>query len=349
MTIWNVTTSYKYDLAGFCNLFTLADNILSLHREGYERFREMIEAREDFIQLGRQLHQTGFDPRVILVSIFDLVDEHPSCLQEIEGILHSPAFHQTLRDYYVLKTRLVTADVWEGVAAITPLLIEMAAYADNCGFREFWHEKCLPDIAKKCVEFSQQTHLYPVVERINALVGHEFRLPQQDLTLYLSKFSAPFGTSLWHQSFLSDMRWDLKKTVPIALHELLHPPFSRREIELLADELWADEFFKKAFEAQPKYTTYNTPLRFLEENLVEAAHVFLAHDMGLIEDPLRYFKEHDAGSHVLSPLIFEQLRKGIGREVRSYRDAIFLMKSEGILRPGKIEACYIALYDPSTR
>ncbi len=76
-----------------------------------------------------------------------------------------------------------------------------------------------------------------------------------------------------------------------------------------------DDLVKEARELLPP-CYYATPGLFLEGNIVEGAHVFLAEKLGLEKDPLEYFIKHDQGSHVISVLVYDYLKKNQGWEKR---------------------------------
>lgn len=94
---------------------------------------------------------------------------------------------------------------------------------------------------------------------------------------------------------------------------------------------------------QPSTTTYNTPLRFLEENLVEAAHVYLANKLGALRDPLRYFVTHDNGTHVVSPIVFRYL-VARANNFASFEQAVQEMVDSGILAAGALRHEYLSIY-----
>ncbi len=342
---WEVTHSYKYDLASFCNLFTGSKDLIELHSEGYERFKDIIEDRQDLIKLAKQMWAGGFDPRIVLVSAFDLVDHDGFEVEKLCTILDDEEKKKRFHDYYVVEEQLISEEVWKDLDSILPSLSEMAKYVHKNGFLSYWQKECEPKLDERKNELEGEVGIYDVVSEVNRLLGPDHQLPLDTLTLYLSKFSAPFGTKLRGQSFLADARWGVEDIVPVALHEMIHPPFSRSKIGEIAESLKDDELFQEAFGGQGSDTTYNTPLRFLEEHLTEGAHVYLADKFGLIESPLEYFVKHDDGSHVVSVLVYDHLKKGPMDRFESFEDAIDEMIEEGILQTGDLRKEYLRIYD----
>lgn len=107
MTKWNITTAYKYDLASVCNLFTQADQIVALHRDAYQKFEEVILARPELVEVAKAMYAFGFDPRVVLISVFDLIDYMGSDIDALTAPLNNRAFLHRLKDYYVFGARLI--------------------------------------------------------------------------------------------------------------------------------------------------------------------------------------------------------------------------------------------------
>ena len=343
---WKVTYSYKYDLASFCNLFSKSENLIDLHKEGYDRFEDIIDARPDLIELAKQMVESGFDPRVVLVSAFDLVDHDGFDVEKLCSIIDDPEKKKRFHEYYVVEEQVISEEVWKSLDSLLPSLSDMAKYIHNNGFLSYWKEECEPELDKRRKELQEQVSKYDVVGEVNKLLGPDHRrLSSDKITLYLSKFSAPFGTKLYDQSFLADARWGVEEIVPVALHEMIHPPFSRKKIDEMAEHLKDDDLFKEAYDGQSKDSTYNTHLRFLEEHLTEGAHVYLADKFGLIKSPLEYFVKHDDGSHVVSVLVYDHLKNGGMSNVDSFEEAVGNMMEEGVLQPGNLRDEYLLIYE----
>lgn len=341
MSQWLIKPSYKYDLASFCNLFTKDDFIIKRHENGYSHFKEKINKRPDLIGLAKEVYSSGFNPAVVLISFFDYTDYEGYDIEEICLVMDDENLLAQAKKYFIDETKLLTEQIWETMKPTIPLFSDMAKYIHNSGFLSYWKESCLSEIQQRCEEFNKSASKYSVIDEVNNLLGKGYELSLDTLTLYLCKFAAPYGSRLKNQSFTSDIRWDLHDAVATALHEMIHPPFEREKIAEIAELLWKDEFMCKADEKQ---RDYNTPLRFMEENIVEGAHVYLAEKMGVIENPLQYFIDHDRGSHVASVIIYNELKNGIRENVDSLEVAIFKMIDKNVLEPGKLWENYHNIY-----
>lgn len=126
----------------------------------------------------------------------------------------------------------------------------------------------------------------------------------------------------------------------IAIHELIHPPFERTVIKQMAHTLWQDSFFRKAKNLLPPSSGYRRPEDFLEENLVEGTHLYLSELMGVEKNPLSYLLQHDHGSHVVSVILYDSLKKGYRDKTKSMQETVELLIKDQILQPGLIEKNY---------
>ena len=339
---WVIKASFKFDVGSFSNLFTKNELIIEKHREAYQRFEDQINAREDLLELASTLFGYGFNPGMVLNSVFDYSDYNG--YEILPLIDDEDLWNHDLKKYFVEDAKLVTEEAYNAVYQFKDGLIELVKYILEIGFLDYWKEEVLPDIKEKGLEFGEIFSNYNVIGAVNKLLGEGYHLKSNQLTVYLSKFAAPYGTSLQDDSFLTDISWDYKDTISVAIHELIHPPFEREYIGQLADKLEDDELFLKAFNSQGELAAYNTPLRFLEENIVEGAHIYLAHQLGVVEDPLQYFIEHDDGTHVVSVIIYNALMNGIREEVSSMRGVVERLVEDQILVSGNIKPLYEEIY-----
>jgi len=327
MTDWIIKPSYKYDLANVCNLMTGDPTYTERHSEAYAFFA------------------SRFDP--------SLVEQVKGAF--IQGILLGPGISSILScsdyDGCELEPILAAFDVaatlpfYAPYVSQFPLCISLLQHIHSLGAYEYWRENCLPALEQECQNMRSEAEQYPVVEAANKLLGEGYTKSSTTIQLYLAHFAAPHGTSLNSQAFLSDLRFGLKKQVEIAVHEMLHPPFEREEIRRLSPDFWADPFFKEAKSRLPVSSGYPQPADFLEENLVEAAHIYLSEQLGVIDNPLEYFIKHDQGTHVISPIVFDALKQGVRERCNNLKEAVHLMIEQGLLTPGKLREQYCAIYN----
>lgn len=327
MSQWVIQPSYKLDLANFCNLLTQEPMYIKRHQEAYDYFSPHFN--NDLVAAAQAAFRQGvlLGPGASSLLGLDSYDGHD--IEIILSALDTEVVQNTFtqyRDYF-------------------PLVRSFLRHAHELGLWEYWSERCLPAIEAKCQELRTEAASYPVIEAVNALLGPEYAVRRDVIRLYVCHFAAPHGISLNNAAFIADQSWPARTHVDVALHELMHPPFTRTEIEELANVLWDDEFLQSAKARLPLGSGYAQPSGFVEENLVEGAHIYLAEQLGVVTEPLNYFIQHDYGSHVLSVLIYDALKQGIHKECNSYRDAVSLMQARGLIIPGKMGDAYRAIYE----
>ena len=59
---------------------------------------------------------------------------------------------------------------------------------------------------------------------------------------------------------------------------------------------------------------------FIEENIVEALGIYVAIKLGANIEPFQYFKDHDDGSHIISPHFYKYLCENEKVREQSFED-----------------------------
>ena len=337
---WQITLSYKMDLACFCNLLTKAEPVLERHREGYDAFCSIIEDRPDLLSFAASQLQQGLMIGTATATILGLSDYNGGDINKICQLFDDDSHHPLITSF--LHEIGFSGDVSHILQAILPAMSDMLRYFHAQGFHDYWLKTCMPAIQEKVVSFQQAAIHYPVVSRVNQLLGfRSVNSPQ--VTLFLCSFSSPYGIGL-KNAFISDIRWCFEDTVAIAVHELIHPPFDRAVIRQMAQSIWEDDFFQEAKSRLPLSSGYYLPEEFLEENLVEGTHLYLSEQLGVDKDSLRYLLTHDFGSHVISVILYDALKKGYREQTRTLQETVERLIQEGVLMPGQIRKNYKAIY-----
>lgn len=340
MSEWIIMPSYKLDLACFTNLFFKDPIGIERHREGYERFKDVIDARPDLVSFAKEGLQQGIMIGVYAASLLSLIEYNGADIDEICSIFDDKKKHLLIQEF--LKKLNSPPEMFERIKTILPLCSDYLRYLHNNGFYEYWKEECLPNIENKCREFEESAHKYPVVTEVNRLLGFE-SVKRKQITLYLCSFNAPYGIGLVN-SFISDIRWKFEDTVAIAIHEMIHPPFSRDKIREISDYLWQDDFVREGKERLSIASGYHLPEEFIEENFVEGAHIYLSEVMGVESDPLKYLLDHDNASHVLSVILYDALKKGYREKLNTIEEVVETLIADRSFKTGNIRAKYRQIY-----
>lgn len=343
MTTWAFQPSYKYDLAGFCNLFTMNRRYQELHPRAWERFGDLIVKRQEALAVARGLLESGFLVSSALTAVFDSYSYDGMDIDEICRVMEDPDLRETRLRSYLLDTGIMDQDSWGAYRSLMPSLAVLAREGHDMGFSRWWQAHWYQQISERSRDLGRKAGNYPVTQAVNRLLGADHALEGSTITVYLTGHAAPHGTSLAGQRFVSDLRWPLEDTVKIALHELLHPPFDRRRIAQMAETLAHDDLVKEGRSRLEQGSYASLPL-FLEENIVEGAHIYLAHQMGLEDNPLEYFITHDNASHVISPLIYRALATWGAREGLCLEDLLEEMMKRDLLSPGRLRGAYRKIY-----
>lgn len=337
---WRIIPSYKLDLACFCNLLTKAAIVLEKHKAGYDAFSDVMAARPDLLSFADSLLQQGLMVGTATASLLSLSDYNGEDIAEICRLFDDDSQHPMITNYLVEND--FSGDIAHVLQNVLPQMSGMLRYFHTHGFQNYWQDNRLPAIREKQLAFQQAADRYPVISKVNQLLGFE-SVRSDQVTLYLCSFSAPYGIGL-KNAFISDIRWCFEDTVAIAVHELIHPPFDRAVIRQMAQSIWQDEFFREAKGLLPPSSGYHLPEEFLEENLVEGTHLFLSEQLGVEKDPLRYLLQHDSGSHVVSVILYDALKKGYRDETGTIQETVERLIREGALAPGQLRAHYLAVY-----
>jgi len=323
---WSVKTAYKYDLANLANLMTGESNYQRLHPEAYAHFRDCFDP--SLLSQVRGVFEQGIllGPAISTILAQDDYDgsDLSRILQTVDRASEQP-FYQRYREQF-------------------PFIRALLMHLHGLGADQYWQEHCLPTLQARCQQLQSDAESYPVVGVVDAMLGAGYRQNGDTVTVYLAHFAAPHGTSLRSLTFLSDQRWGIDVHVATAIHELLHPPFEREEIRRLAPLFSRDPFFQAAKARLPLGSGYPEAADFLEENLVEGVHVYLAEQMGVIKDPLGYFVRHDNATHVVSAVVYHALKQGLRDQCSNLKETILLMIEQGHLSPGNMREQYDQVY-----
>jgi len=339
---WRIRPSYKMDLACFCNLFFEDPHGLKKHREGYERFKDVIKSRDDLGAFVKESFNKGLMVGVYAASVLALIDYDGYDIDEICKIFEDEAMYNIIEASVIENN--IPIELYKGLLLpILPKLGDLLRYVHDNGFKEYWLGECLPELQSRIKEFEISSEKYPVIKAVNDLLGFK-KVQDEYLDLYLCKFVAPYGIGLNH-GFISDASWNFEDTVSVAVHELIHAPFSRKRIAEMTDILFEDDFVQEAKAKLPPTSGYSLPAMFIEENFVEGTHIYLSEKLGVEKDPLTYLINHDFGSHVLSVILYDALKKGYREKEESIEKVVERLMEENILTPGNMRKRYQEIYE----
>lgn len=296
---FQIRACYNFDLLNMMNILTGDPLYTHDHPEAYAEFGEALsdESRQTLKMITDSLGNAMISPLINFMISFipDFENENLTELlldesRIMEGIQHS--------DPRMLEKAKQMAPLYR---ALIPVMIEL----ENMGFREYWLQEKKPLVTAKKAELEPVVKTYALDKEIAIMLGAG-RAPEE-ITLYLCAFAAPHGIKVFGPRYIADIRFPMETIFLIAIHEMFHPPYDQSEVQQSLDLLASDPFIRLAFEKKdPKYG-YPEMNGFLEENVVEAMSLFIAHKIGLEPDPYGYLLKHDGGSHVFSVILLDYL------------------------------------------
>jgi hypothetical protein len=177
----------------------------------------------------------------------------------------------------------------------------MYCVLEDNGFKDYWNTVKLPIIQNKILELKPYLTQY----NLEDIIGEFKDFDNSEMDVYICSFANPHGIKLCGNALLSDAAYNKETILANMTHEVFHPPYVYDEVKEYVDLLAKKDFVNKAFNEQNPLSGYSEMNGFIEENIVEALGTYIVYMLGVEKEPYEYFKMHDGGSHVLSPLFFK--------------------------------------------
>ena len=293
---FKIKTSYSLDMLNFINVLTGDEFYVNRHLDAYERFKDRISLslKKSIKSISRIRNGTMLGPYLSLVisSVdgFEMLDIHK--LAGDVDLLHE-SFSKSI--YFRPKSWEKNKNIFNN---LPPILKEL----EELGFKEYWHTERLPRIQEKAEIISEFASGVSIQNHMEAMLGENKTI--DEVNLYLCSFASPHGIKICGPRYISDIAWSKETTMMIAVHEMFHPPYNLKDVRKEINTLKKDAFISDVFRNQNANCRYPTFEGFIEENVVEAMAISICYRTGLEKEPLKYFKTHDYGSHVLSVILF---------------------------------------------
>lgn len=299
--LFKVHYSYNLDLLNFINVLTGSDLYTNWHKGIYERFRPLLSTRA-VESIEKAVEKNGSSMLGPLLSL--VVSAVPRF--ERRSIVSMLSDMDLLRENF---SRYVyyNEDTWDAKTELFGILLPLIEELETSGFREYWKGERLHLIRRKQRRFQAYASTFHLDSEIELMLG-KGRTPEE-VTVFLCTFAAPHGIKVCGARYISDVAFPKEVTLGIAVHEMFHPPYDASHLELELERIGKDPLLKHAFETKDPRFGYSTMTGFIEENVVEAMAIHICHKTGLENDPLKYFAEHDGGSHMLSVVLFDYFGK----------------------------------------
>lgn len=334
-TEWELKSSMKYDVLCLLNVLSGDPYYLRYYQTEYDHFHPLFTPEENaaFVKLKQVIKdEAGGIVSARLALYYSVVSDET--LPEMIRTAHdSSAIEAALK-----KTSYWDQDQWDNYDRARPALESALRALDRVGFPAYWRQYAEPGIERRIAELSPDLSKYDIVPVIERYLG--FSLPSRTITVYLLAYSEPHGIRITGLRFLTHESYPFRIVLHNAIHEPMHPPYDASDpkvakaIDLLSkDSLIID----KVAHHDPSFG-YNTPAGYIDEDSVQALEQIVAEQFGAGRDPREYWKEQDAGIHVLAAAIYVGYKAAVQRSSITYTDWFVHAVQDGGLQGDKLKA-----------
>ena len=296
-----IQPSYSFDLLNLLNVLTGDDFYTSRHTDDFTRFGETLSAgSKDRIERAVALNGSAMLGPSLCLYVSAMPDFESARAIDLLSDAERIRVCYSGYPYYQEENWPIAREI---ISLCRPVIDEVEAN----GFGDYWQQYHLPHILQ-CREGLQPfVDSFHLDGEIGAMLGSG-QAPDE-ITLYLGGLASPHGMKLCGPRFVSDASYPNEITVNTAIHEMFHPPYNsdrlRGELEALAQ----DSLLKQSFAGQNPKMRYATMEGFIEENVVDAMMASISHKLGLMDDPLGFFDQHDEGSHKFSVILLDAFQR----------------------------------------
>jgi len=314
--IFDIKSNYNFEILSFLNILTSDEYYVQHHREAYNKFYPLISenTKKNITAMTNILHRTNiaFPLNLLLAQINGY--ENNSIAGSFSKKDEITAIITQLK-----KTPYIPLEYLEQIDSILGMCLEITDDLERNGFNNYWNQEIKPVVEKICQENQE---LVSKNEFINIFLQYKPLLPNK-INIYICAFHRPHGTKLTLSGdamILSDSFSSQNRTLMVIAHEMFHPPYDIRKAQESIKKLSEIPFVIEAFNNQNDNVKYSQMDYFIEENIVEALGIYVVYMLGIENDPHTYFKNHDYGSHVISPLFFDYMLERPKKNEETFED-----------------------------
>jgi len=298
---FDIKSNYNFEVLSFFNVLTSDDYYVRQNKDAYDKFFPLLseKSKNNITAMVNILQRTNiaFPLNLLLAQISGY--ENNSVTQSFAKKAEINAIVAQVR-----HTNYIPLSYLDRLDTVLVMSEQIINDLEAKGFKEYWQQEVKPSIDSLCKENQE---LVRKNEFIDIFLTYKPSLPEK-INIYISRFQRPHGTKLslnGDAMILSDNFEN--RTLMVIAHEMFHPPYDYQKVQESLRKLSKLSFVTEAFNNQNENEKYSQMDYFLEENIVEALGIYVAYELGTETDPHTYFKNHDHGSHVLSPLFFDYL------------------------------------------
>jgi hypothetical protein len=333
-TDWQLAPSLKYDTLCILNALSGDPYYLHYYQAEYDHFHPLFTPEEQaaFVQLKHTIKDEGHEIISAKLALYYSTGNDESLAEMIRTAHDSSQMEAALR-----KTAYWNANSWHNYDAARPALEAALRALDRVGFPAYWAANAKPRIEKRITQLSADLPKYDIIPVIEGYLG--FPLPSHTIKIYLLAYSEPHGIRITGLRFLTHVSYPFSIVLHNAIHESMHPPYRaddakvHQAIELLGkDPTVAD----KVQHHDPSFG-YNTAPGYIEEDSVQALEEIVSEKFGVGHNPCKYWKEQDAGMHVLAAALYVGYKRAESATPEPYSRWFVSAVESGQLRGNALE------------
>ncbi len=342
-TQWVLRPSEAYDALCLVNVLRGDAFYTRFHPAEFQRFSALLDARERAALAHlteRMAKRGGKMVGPFLTLVFSVTG--PSTVQDLARTVADDAAWRRMREDF-LATSYGREDGFAEMEDVREDLGVLLAFLKRVEFPRIWRTEYLPQVEQAIAGLAERVAPHDVVGWDEAVLGRELQVPA--LSAHVLKFAKPHGIRVTGWNFLTDATYPADVTVKTAVHELLHPPFTREgALDAKLTALEADPYFQRLLREHDPAFGYTTARGLTEEDCAEAIDVYVSEREGLLRDrdgrPLtgaEFFRDHDDGLHVLAFVLYEELKRAGPSRGGTYEAFLLGLFERGVLEPGALE------------
>ena len=343
ITKWEIQPSFKYDALCFLNILTGDTFYLEYYSQDYDKFRNKIDekTKSALQNLKRKLK----DDNGVIVSAYLCLYYSAVCdstLEQMDNRLDNPA---ELKEN-LSKTPYYDEDSWHLFESVSPELKTIFSFLKKIKFEQYWKDNIFPKISNYIDSVKNDLPKYDVIKYNEQYLG--FKLPSNEITVYMLYYAQPHGIKITGTRFLTDIAWPFNIVIRTAAHEMMHPPYNLsadNEIETLIDSFNKDEFVMDKVNNHNPSFGYNSLAGLFEEDCVQSLDQLINENFGIARDARKRWKENDDGIHVLAIALYQIMKEeNYNDKHEVFRDFLLRINKEGKFVPGKIKEYFDKFY-----
>ena len=343
MTNWKIEPSFKYDALCFINILTGDPFYLKYYQKEYDKFKPLIipEAKASLKNIKETLKdKNGRIVSAYLCLYFSAVED--STLDQMLS---------TLDDTRKLKTNFERTpyhdeESWKLFMSVNGDLKVVFKFLKAINFDDYWRKNILPIVQKKIDEVKPDLPKYNVIKEDEEFLG--FKLPSDEITVYMLYYSQPHGIKITGTRFLTDVAWPFKIVIRTAVHEMMHPPYDVNHNKKLSDaieSLRRDDFLMDKVKNHNPSFGYNTLEGLVEEDCVQALDEMINEKFGIAWDAHERWKINDDGIHVFAVALYQVMKEeNYNSKHEVFADFLVRMIDSGKLAAGTIKGWHEKFY-----